>query len=139
MMRLLNPSASGLRRKIDERFLFEAASGVVASKMERLSTGRFDMIRVMIERRCHQGKEKELRDLLIELRSEALRQLGYISGETLRDWENPSNFVVISTWTTLEAWKTWQTARQRLAVEEMMDTLLMTPRKIRVFVEDYDA
>ncbi len=96
------------------------------------------MIRVMIERRCQSGKEKQLRDLLIELRMAALRQHGYISGETLREADDPANFAVISTWTTLEYWKAWQTARQRLSIEEMMAPLLTAPRKVRVFIEDYE-
>ncbi len=95
------------------------------------------MIRVMIERHSQPGKEKELRNLLIELRSEALRQHGYISGETLREADDPANFIVISTWMTIDTWKVWQAARQRLAIEEMMDPILSTPRKVRVFVEDY--
>jgi heme-degrading monooxygenase HmoA len=65
-----------------------------------------------------------------------MRQHGYITGETLREAEKPSVFMVISTWITLEAWKVWQTSRQRLAVEEMIDSLLSEARKVRVFVED---
>jgi heme oxygenase (mycobilin-producing) len=95
------------------------------------------MIRVMIERRSQAGKESQLRNLLIELRREALGQHGYISGETLRDADDPANFTVISTWVTLDNWKVWQTARQRLAIEEMMNPLLVGGRKVRVFVEDY--
>ncbi|MCX5855583.1 MAG: antibiotic biosynthesis monooxygenase [Deltaproteobacteria bacterium] len=94
------------------------------------------MIRVMIERQCQPGKEKQLRDLLLELRSAGMRQRGYITGETLREADNPSIFMVISTWITLEAWKAWQTARQRLLIEEMMDSLLTAERKVRVFTED---
>ena len=96
------------------------------------------MIRVMIERQCLPGKETQLRDLLIELRMAAMRQLGYISGETLRASDDPSIFMVISTWTTPGAWKLWQTARQRALVEEMMEPLLTDVRKVRVFHEDYE-
>jgi len=96
------------------------------------------MIRVMIERHCQPGKEKQLRDLLLELRSAGMRQPGYISGETLREADNPLNFMVISTWMTIEAWKAWQTARQRLLIEEMMDPLLTELRKVRVFTEDIE-
>jgi heme-degrading monooxygenase HmoA len=97
------------------------------------------MIRVMIERHCQSGKEKQLRDLLLELRSAAMRQNGYISGETLREADNPSVFMVIGTWITLEAWKSWQTSRQRLLIEEMMDSLLTDAREVRVFTEDYEV
>jgi heme-degrading monooxygenase HmoA len=97
------------------------------------------MIRVMIERPCQPGKEKQLRDLLLELRSAGMRQHGYITGETLREADNPSVFMVISTWITLEAWKAWQTSRQRLLIEEMMDSLLTAERKVRVFIEDVEG
>ncbi|MEN6321222.1 MAG: antibiotic biosynthesis monooxygenase family protein [Syntrophaceae bacterium] len=97
------------------------------------------MIRVMIERKCQIGKEKQLRDLLLELRSAGMRQPGYITGETLREADDPSIFMVISTWMSLDAWKAWQTSRQRLLIEEMMNSLLIESRKVRVFVEDHDV
>ena len=96
------------------------------------------MIRVIIERHCQPGKEKQLRNLLLELRSAGMRQPGYITGETLREADNPSVFLVISTWINLEAWKVWQTSRQRLAIEEMMEPLIKESRKVRVFTEDHD-
>jgi heme-degrading monooxygenase HmoA len=96
------------------------------------------MIRVMIERKCQSGKEKQLRDLLLELRSAGMRQPGYISGETLREADNPSVFMVISTWITRDAWKVWQTSRQRLLIEDMMNSLLTDARKVRVFTEDHE-
>lgn len=97
------------------------------------------MIRVMIERHCQPGKEAQLRDLLLELRSTGMRQPGYISGETLREADNPSVFMVISTWITRDTWKVWQTSRQRLLIEDMMDSLLTDARKVRVFTEDYEV
>ncbi|HVO66645.1 MAG TPA: antibiotic biosynthesis monooxygenase family protein [Syntrophales bacterium] len=96
------------------------------------------MIRVMIERHCQPGKEKQLRGLMLELRSAGMRQPGYITGETLRESDNPSVFMVISTWMSLEAWKAWQTSRQRLLIEEMMEPLIKESRKVRVFTEDHD-
>ncbi|MGC9976872.1 MAG: antibiotic biosynthesis monooxygenase family protein [Syntrophales bacterium] len=81
------------------------------------------MIRVIVERDCGSGKEKQLRDLLIELRTMAMQQPGYISGETLRELINPSHFKVISTWSTLGDWKAWQSSQQRLSIEEKMDPI----------------
>jgi heme-degrading monooxygenase HmoA len=96
------------------------------------------MIRVMIERHCQPGKEAQLRGLLIELRSAAMKQSGYISGETLRELDDPSLFIIISTWITVESWRVWQTSRQRLLIEDMMDSLLTSQRKVRTFVVDYE-
>ena len=97
------------------------------------------MIRVMIEQHCQSGKEAQFRDLLIELRSMAMRQPGYISGETLRELINPSLFKVISTWSTLKDWKTWQASPQRLLIEEMMRSMTTNGRKLRIFAVDNES
>jgi antibiotic biosynthesis monooxygenase (ABM) superfamily enzyme len=47
-------------------------------------------IKVLIKRRIRSGKENELREVMKELRSIAIRTIGYISGETLRSIEEPS-------------------------------------------------
>ena len=81
------------------------------------------MIRVIVERDCQPGKDTQVRDLLIELRTMAMQQPGYISGETLRELINPSHFKVISTWSTLGDWKAWQVSHQRLSIEEKMSPI----------------
>jgi len=95
------------------------------------------MIRVTIEQHCQPGKEAQFRDLLLELRSMAMRQPGYISGETLRELIDPSLFKVISTWNSLGAWKTWQASPQRLLIEEMMESMTTNGRKLRIFNVDH--
>jgi len=95
------------------------------------------MIRVVIERHCLPGKEDQLRNLIQELRSGAVRRRGYISGETLREMGDPSHFMIISTWTTIEAWEAWASDRRKtFLVDGMMDSLLSAPEKVRVFVEE---
>lgn len=95
------------------------------------------MIRVLIERRCLPGKEDELRNLVQEVRSDAVRRLGYISGETLRAADNPSHFMIISTWTTIDAWKAWESDRRKsFLIDGMMDSLLSEPEIVRVFIEE---
>ena len=95
------------------------------------------MIRVMIEQYCQPGKEEQLRDLLIDLRAMAMRQRGYISGETLRDLINPSLFKVISTWSALEDWRTWQRSQQRLSIDETIESLTNKRRKLSIFTMDH--
>ena len=97
------------------------------------------MIRVMVEQYCQSGKEAQLRGLLIELRKMAMEQRGYISGETLRELINPSVFIVISTWTTLDAWKAWQGSKQRFTIEERMESLTTDSRKLRILTVDDDT
>ncbi|MEN6321231.1 MAG: antibiotic biosynthesis monooxygenase family protein [Syntrophaceae bacterium] len=97
------------------------------------------MIKVFIEQYCQPGKETQLRDLLMELRDMAMRQRGYISGETLRDIINPSHFKIISTWSNLRDWKTWQGSPQRLLIEEMMESMTNNGRKLHIFTVDRES
>jgi len=95
------------------------------------------MVKVMIERQCQPGKEAQLRGLLTELKSAASEQTGYITGETLREVNNPLLFLIFSTWSSLDEWRAWEKSRQRLLIE--MDSLLTTQRKVRIFVLDYEG
>jgi heme-degrading monooxygenase HmoA len=62
-------------------------------------------IKVMIKRKWQVDKPEELLPLLATLRSAASEQPGYISGETLRSLDDPSDYVVISIWETVDNWK----------------------------------
>jgi heme-degrading monooxygenase HmoA len=94
------------------------------------------MIKVIIDHYCQPGKEKQFNDLLIELREMAMRQHGYISGETLRELINPSHFRIISTWSTLKDWKTWQRSSQRLLIEETIEAI-SNKGKLSIFTTEY--
>jgi heme-degrading monooxygenase HmoA len=91
------------------------------------------MLRIMVERHCRPGKEAELENLLVELRCMAMRQRGYISGETLRSMADPSLWLVISTWTDAGMWNKWKTAVDRLEITRKIEPLLIAPEKISVF------
>jgi len=62
--------------------------------------------------------------LLIDLRSRATTQPGYISGETLRNVNDPQDYVVISTWQSAEAWKEWEASQGRAEIQAKIDALL---------------
>ena len=64
------------------------------------------MIKVIIERQVKKGEDISL--LLLEIRAAAMRQPGYVTGETLLSTEDSFNIVTISTWRTLEDWKAFQ-------------------------------
>ncbi len=92
------------------------------------------MVRVIIERYIKQGKESELENLLLEMRSKALSQPGYISGETLTAINDPSNRLVISTWSSNEYWKAWEDNPQRQQIASKIEALLVYPSKTTVYV-----
>ena len=97
------------------------------------------MIKVFIEQDCQPGKEVQFRDMLMERRDIAMRQRGYISGETLRELVNPSLFKITSTWTTLEAWQSWYEYPPRLLLEEKINSIARHGRKIRIFAVDSES
>ncbi len=90
------------------------------------------MVRVIIERRCQPNKEVELEKLLVELRSKAMWQRGYISGETLQSVDAPSLWLVISTWLDAELWKTWENSPERQEMVTKIEQLLVVPEKVSV-------
>lgn len=91
------------------------------------------MVRVIIERRCQPNKEVELEKLLVELRSKGVQQRGYVSGETLRSVDDPSLWLVISTWLDAELWNAWENHPERQEVVTKIERLLVAPAKASVF------
>lgn len=91
------------------------------------------MVRVIIERHSIPNKEAELESLLIDMRARAMRQRGYVSGETLRSTGDPSLWLLISTWLDANLWKAWETSPERQKIVGKMEPLLVAPEKISVF------
>ncbi len=91
------------------------------------------MIRAFIEWHCKQGKEDALDSLLQDLRAESLHQPGYISGETLVEINDPTSFLVISTWTRLDTWHIWADSRHRLEIVDLMGPLVTAEPIVRIY------
>ena len=81
-------------------------------------------IKVIITRKVARGKEKDLVPLLMELRTKAMGQGGYISGETWKGVSDPDEFLVISTWNSLEDWRAWEGNPERREIQERIDGVL---------------
>ena len=81
-------------------------------------------IHVIIKRKVKQGHQaKELVPLILQMRSLAMYQPGYISGETLCDIEHPGECLVISTWETVEDWNKWVHSQERARMDQKIETL----------------
>jgi len=81
-------------------------------------------IKIIIKRTVSEDKVKYLTPLLKQLRALANNQSGYISGETLRRMGNPSEYLVISTWQTVEDWDRWFSSNERIGVQNKIDIIL---------------
>ena len=81
-------------------------------------------VKIIIRRRIPKGKEAQVLPLLLDLRSKAINQHGYISGETLMNINDPEDYVVISTWKSVDHWKAWEASKERRAIQNKIDALL---------------
>jgi len=81
-------------------------------------------VKIIIRRKVPKSKEAQLLPLLLELRSKAITQPGYISGETLRNVNEPEDYVVISTWKSVDDWKKWETNKGRNEILGKIEALL---------------
>ena len=91
------------------------------------------MIKVVMERHCTPGKGQFLAALLIDLRARAMRQKGYISGETFVRADDPSWYLTIGTWARADAWKAWEKSEERLELTRQIDALLTDTPKTTVY------
>jgi len=79
-------------------------------------------IEVMIKRKIKQGPHaRTVVPLILQLRTLATFQPGYISGRTLFNVENPEDCLVISEWQTMEDWYEWMKNKERDAIQAKID------------------
>ena len=77
--------------------------------------------KIFIKRKFKQGNEQQIVSILNQMRGAVMSQPGYISGETLMNYEDPHTFAVISTWQNIEAWHKWKKSTERKQIESMLE------------------
>ena len=91
-------------------------------------------ISVFIQRKfSDKEKAAKLAPLVVELRSLATVQPGYITGKTFRCIDCPGEFIVLSTWNSLDDWNTWLQSKQRMALQKQVDDLLGEVTQYRIY------
>ena len=82
-------------------------------------------VEVLIRRKIMETMAEELSPLIVKLRSLAMIQPGYISGETLNCIDPPGRkeYLVRSTWHSVDDWKKWLHSKERSAVNDKIDKL----------------
>jgi heme-degrading monooxygenase HmoA len=93
-------------------------------------------IRVLMKRKVSEDNIEALKKLLDKMRSLALDQPGYATGETLKRIDAPGESLVISKWKALSAWEDWHRDPKREKVQKEIDDLLGTPTIYEIY--DYD-
>lgn len=92
------------------------------------------LTKIFIKRQFKEGKTREIVALLKDLRSKAMIQQGYVSGETLMEPGNPQNLLVIGTWQSMENWHAWKANRERKIIEDMLELYQKGPTKYEEYV-----
>lgn len=92
------------------------------------------LIRVFIKRQVEAENEMVVYGLLKELRADAMQRQGYISGETLIRADDPQKIIVISTWHSMDDWKSWKNSEQRKKIDAILEKLLVEPTGYEVYV-----
>lgn len=80
-------------------------------------------VKILIKRSIGQEVAPVIRPLIIELRTHAMKQPGYISGETLKCIDRPGEYLVISTWQSLDDWNMWINSQERKILEDKIDSV----------------
>lgn len=81
-------------------------------------------VKILIRRSVPEDKARDMIPLFRKMRTLANEQPGYITGETMRNLENPDEYLVISTWETSDDWKRWVESHERRQVQSQIDKLL---------------
>lgn len=84
-------------------------------------------IKVLITRQFWPGAETEAFKVASKIRSAAMSQPGYISGESLVSMEDPNKMVVVGSWHSLESWQEWYDSPTRAEIDQEMEPYLNRP------------
>jgi len=90
-------------------------------------------VKVIIVRKFPADKAEQAKPLVRELRAGATKQTGYISGETLVNVDDPEEYLVISTWESLENWNAWMHHPERLKLQSELDAMLGSKTLYQVY------
>ena len=78
-------------------------------------------------------KAAELAPLIVKLRSMAAIQPGYLTGRTFRCLDCAGEYLVISTWNTMEDWTRWLNSPERQELQNQIDELLGEKTEYRIY------
>ena len=73
-------------------------------------------VKILIKRKFKDGNMQAASRFLINTRTAAMKQPGYIASENLRNLDDRDQIVVVSMWETIEAWETWKNSEERKAI-----------------------
>ena len=91
-------------------------------------------VRVVITRHFRKGNRSEPTVLLMELRSLAALQEGYMSGETLINADSPGKVVTVSNWNARHNWEGWRRNPRRAQLATELEEFLESPEQVEYYI-----
>lgn len=95
-------------------------------------------VKVVIERKFREPVVLKDIQIIEDIRIQALRQRGYIGGETMVNAEDFHEVVVLSAWSSVYDWTSWLENADRIKLENALTVHLAEPAKIRAFMTSAD-
>jgi len=92
-------------------------------------------VKILIKRSIAQEVVPVVRPLIVELRAHAMRQPGYISGETLKCIDRQGEYLVVSTWESLAEWNKWLNSQERQILEDKIDSITGSASEYATYVQ----
>ena len=92
-------------------------------------------VQVLIKRKIVKEKIKEVAKQMVELRSLARAQPGYISSESLQCIDPPGDeeYLIRSSWRSDEDWKRWLHSEEREAIQQRIDAITQEETAYKVY------
>ncbi len=90
-------------------------------------------VKIFIKRSVPAAKASQLIPIFQQLRVLAMQQPGYISGETLQRIDSSEEYIVISTWQSVEHWQQWATSQTRMELQQQIDAALNEKTEYKVY------
>ena len=91
-------------------------------------------MRIIINRKVKKVKEVDFGKLLRKLTSKAIFSKGCISGEMLRDRDDPQNYIVISAWQSVADWEKYERVPETSKIHARIEKLMDRPTKGKLCV-----
>ena len=88
-------------------------------------------VRIIIDRKVKKGKEADFANLLRALRSKAIFSKGYISGEMLRNRDDPQNYIVITAWQSVSDWEAYENVPETSKIHARIERLMARATKVK--------
>jgi len=90
-------------------------------------------VKVIIKRRFKDPDFKKISQMLVQARTNAMNEPGYISSETLQSCESPNEITVLSMWEEESDWNNYKDCNARKSLEAGFAEMLATPTEAVVY------